>query len=349
MAEFLSVGYGNVGQAVPERCEDLGLERSPFVIKRDGTYRRQDAVSLELYSQDEAFWEDDRVVGDVEVAFVTIPSGEDQRELEIIEGLQGRGITVVTAAKGAMANHYERLESGVDDTGISATVGGGVRMLPHLLDRLNPRVTQVHVVPNGTVNYIVHGVDGGETPGQMIDQAVTLGYAEPGATDHLDVLNGEVVGDIPKKAAILYNAGIRRALGLERIITPEDIEASPLTLDSFDRLIAEAGDRRYVLSFLRGVHAEKEEQDVIAGFRTGEFDEGWVITGGFRKIGSNPLFKRHLRVPGAWNAILTAEGPDESDGVIPLTGPGAGPGPTAASMVQDARHLIRARRRLDPA
>jgi len=222
-------------------------------------------------------------------------------------------------------------------------------MLPHMLDRLNPRVTQIHVVPNGTVNYIVHGIDGGETPGQMIDQAVTLGYAEPGTTDHLDVLNGEVVGDIPNKAAILYNAGIRRALGLERIITPDDIDASPLTLDSFDQLIAEAGDRRFILSFLRGVHAEKEEQDVIAGFRTGEFDEGWVITGGFRKIGSNPLFKRHLRVPGAWNAILTAEGPDESDGVFPLAGPGAGPGPTAAAMVQDARHLIRARRRLDPA
>lgn len=345
MAEFLSVGYGNVGQAVPERCEDLGLDHSPFVIKSDGTYLRQidGSVPEEPYSKDPAFWEDGEVTDNLKLAFVTLPSDRDERELEVIERLQEQGITVVTAAKGAMANHFERLEPGIDDTGISATAGGGVRMLPHILDRLNPRVTQVHVVPNGTVNYFVDGVDKGETPGQMIDQAVTLGYAEPGATDHLDVLNGEVVGDIPKKATILYNAGIRRALGLERIITPEDIEASPLTLDAFDQLVAEAGDRRYILSFLRGVHAEKEEKDVIAGFKTGEFDEGWIITGGFRKVGSNPLFKRHLRVPGAWNAILTAEGPDESDGVIPLSGPGAGPGPTAAAMVQDARHLLRAR------
>lgn len=340
MAEFLSIGWGGVGQAVPERCADTGLEHSPFVIKSDGTYRLEKG-SLEPYDTDPAFWERDEVVGGVEVAFVTIPSDQDQRELEVIERLHERGITVVTAAKGALSQHFEQLEPVIDDIGTSAAVGGGIRMIPHLLDRLNPRVDQIHLIPNGTINYVVDAVDGGDTPDQAVEQAVAAGYAEPGATDPLDVINGEVIGDVPKKAAILYNLALRQALGLENIITPDDIGARPLTPDSLGQLVAEAGDRRYILSLVRGDQAETEERDGLADFRTKELDEGWVITGGFRKLSGNPLFERHMRVPGAWNVLLTSEGPNEADGVIPLAGPGAGPGPTAAAMVQDARHRLK--------
>jgi homoserine dehydrogenase len=340
LGSFLSVGYGGVGQAVPERVTDLGLEHSRFLIRSTHIDVRMPDGSVDTHDETGAFWEDEQVMAGVEAAFVAIPSDQADRELEIIERLAERGVKVVTAAKGAVAGHFEELEPNFGNLGISATVGGGTRMLPWLSDRLDPRFTQLHAVVNGTLNYIMHGIGQGETSGQMIDQAGTLKFAEPGATSKLDVLNGEAVGDIPKKTAILWNVALRPVFAPDTIISPEDIKQPALTEDDLDNLIGEADSRRYILSIMRD-GKEKLESDVIAGFRT-EIAEGWVIKGGFRRIGDNPLFRRNLDLPGPWNGIVMSAGANESDGVYAIAGPGAGPGPTAAAMAQDARQLLRA-------
>src|SRR4051812_43950755 len=102
---YLSIGYrnsqdiANVGGSVPERCEDLGLEHSPYVIKKGGTYLRNQDGLLEPYSDKPDFWNDNEILDGVRVAFVAIPSDQDQRELDIIEALDDRGISIVTAAK----------------------------------------------------------------------------------------------------------------------------------------------------------------------------------------------------------------------------------------------------------
>ena len=343
MGEFLPVGYGGVGQAVPERAaETLGLEPSRFAIRSEYIEVVRGEGVGEAYNESARFWEDETVMAGVEAAFIAIPSDQADEELEIIERLHERGITVVTAAKGALAGHFERLEPKLGGIGVSATVGGGTRMLPWLAERLNPRVTQVHAVVNGTLNYIMHGIDQGETSGQMLEQARVLRYAEPGATSKLDILNGEAVGDVPKKTSILWNVALRPVFAPDRVITPAEIEAAghlALNEDDLNKLIKEASDRRYIVSIMRD-SKEKLEDDIVAGFRL-PLDEGWVIKGGFRRIGDNPLFKRNLSLPGAWNGIVISAGSNESDGVYPLAGPGAGPGPTAASMVQDAYHLLR--------
>lgn len=339
--KFLAVGYGNVGRAVPERCEQIGLEPAAYVVKSDGTYKWSKGGSLKLYSEDPEFWNDQAVLEGVSIAFLSIPSFHDgKKAYQIINGLLGKGVPVVTSEKGALANFYPELVKHIDQMGISATVGGGTGMMKYIYNRMNSRTNQIHVILNGTLNFIMNGIAEGGTAGQVIEQAVTLGYAEPGASSHLDVLNGEIVGDIPKKTVILWNTVVRPKLDPSGFLQVSDLSlsgGSKMTQKSLDRLIAEASSRRYIVSIVKR-SKEIPEDDVIAGFRK-ELPDDWVIVGGFRKISGNPLF-RALRLPGPGNGAVIAAGPNESDGVYHTSGPGAGPGPTAAAMVQDARHLL---------
>lgn len=336
--KFLSVGYGGVGQAIPERCGDLGLEHSPYIIKHDGTYELSPDGGLTQFDSNPEFWKNKDVMTDVELAFITVPSSEGQRELEIIEALVASGVEVVTAAKGAVSEHYKELQHNIGSLGISATVGGGTGMLPWLEARMNPRIRQIHAIVNGTLNFILDGVDKGETAGQVIDQAVVSKFAEPDAKSHLEVINGEAVGDIPKKTSILWNVAVRPTVDSNLILLPSDLKQPKITEEDLKLLISQATDRRYILSMIRA-EDEIPENDIIAGFRN-EIEAGWVIIGGFRKTSVNPIFKRYLRLPGANNGIVVAGGPNESDGIYSTQGPGAGPGPTASAMVQDARFLM---------
>lgn len=341
--KFLCVGYGNVGQAIPKRCDDLGLVQSEYIVRSSGIYSFNKDKSEKFISGDTAFWENDKVIKDVKIAFLSIPSFEDgKRAFEIIEGLLSKNIKVVTSEKGAFANFYPELEPKLDEIGISATVGGGTGLVSYLAGRVNPRTNQIHAILNGTLNFIMHGIAEGGTAGQVIDQAVTLGYAEPGATNHLDVINGEIVGDIPKKTSIIWNSVMRPLLDKNKFLKVEDLFKSPqppISLDqkSLNRLISEAGSRRFIVSIIKDSE-EIAEDDIIAGFRK-ELGNDWIIIGGFRRISDNPLFKA-LKIPGPGNGVVIAGGPNESDGVYQTSGPGAGAGPTAAAMAQDARRLI---------
>lgn len=338
--KFLSVGYGNVGRAVPERCAALGLASAEYIIRSDGIYKIKND-NQELVSKETEFWNDGKIIKDVRIAFLSIPSYEDGRKaLQIIKGMLSNGIPVVTSEKGALANFYEELAPQIKDIGISATVGGGTGMMSYLYERVNSRTNQIHVVLNGTLNFIMHGISEGGTAGQVIEQAVTLGFAEPGAKSHLDVLNGEIIGDVPKKASILWNTVLRPKLAPDRFLQASSLLSEKnmkIGQDELNRLISEAGSRRYIVSIFKN-SAEMREDDIIAGFRK-QLPAGWVIIGGFRKIDGNPLFKP-LRLPGPGNGTVIAAGPNESDGVYHTSGPGAGPGPTAAAMAQDARRIL---------
>jgi homoserine dehydrogenase len=338
--KFLSVGYGNVGRAVPERCMPLGLQPSEYIIRSGGIYKVKNG-SQELVSKESEFWNDEKVLDGVRIVFLSIPSYEDgRRAYRIISGLLGKGIPVVTSEKGALANFYEELAPNIKNIGISATVGGGTGMMSYLCERVNLRTNQIHTVLNGTLNFIMHGISEGGTAGQVIEQAVTLGFAEPGAKNHLDVLNGEIIGDVPKKTSILWNTVIRPDLAQNSFLQASELLSKKnmkMGQDELNRLISEAGSRRYIVSIIKSPE-EIPEDDILAGFRK-DLPGGWVIIGGFRKIGDNPLFKP-LRLPGPGNGAVIAAGPNESDGVYHTSGPGAGPGPTAAAMVQDARRIL---------
>lgn len=315
--KFLMVGYGNVGQAIPERCEELGLVQSEYIVKSDGVYRK-DGHGLEQISKQADFWQNDSVLKDVAVAFLSIPSFADgEQAYQIIKQLQAKNIAVITSEKGALANFYPELLANMNQLGLSATVGGGTRLLKYLSERVNPRTNQIHAVLNGTLNFIMHGISEGGTAGQVIDQAVTLGFAEPGATNHLEVINGEVIGDIPKKTAILWNVVMRPIINPKEFLQVDDLfnsgsKPQPVNQKSLNELISQASSRRFIVSIIKSSQ-EIPETDIIAGWRK-QISQDWTIIGGFRRIDSNPLF-RSLKIPGPGNGVVLAGGLNESDAV----------------------------------
>lgn len=345
MSKFLSIGYGNVGRAVPERAKaELGLDHSELVVRSDGIHQLNPDGTTDLVDDNPNFWEVPAVLKGVSIVFNTLPSDQGDRSLEILKRLAALDIPVVTAEKGALSKHYEQIESYglLQYLGWDATVGGRTGMINWIASQVNSRTSQIHLVVNGTLNYILDGISNQRTPGQVIDEAVLLGYAEPGAIDHLDVLNGELVGDIPKKASILVNSALRNTVFLGGgYLLPADLKQTPLTGDAWHRLIREAKDRRYILSFIKK-DKEIHEDDIIAPLRKEvKTDSGpTLLLGGFRKIHDNPLLS-YLDLSGTRNGAVITGGDNESDGILVLNGEGAGPGPTATAMVNDARKFIR--------
>lgn len=312
------VGHGRVGQELRQR-----IERSKgtlvFVKTRSG---------LELPGGNNAADDD---YPPVDLVYLAIPTADDGRAAkEYVKKFRSAGAVVVTCEKGALSEYYRELAPDLEHIGLSATVGGGTRMLGYLRERVGPRTQEVHAVINGTLNFIMDGIASGRTMGQMVAESTLLGYAEPGDGNILRVINGEACGDLPKKAAIIFN----HCIG-ETPIKASKIKTKQLREADLDELERHAKRWRYIVSFLR-IDKGSAKTPAPGGFIYQA--DGWEISGGFRDIDESPLFV-HLIPHGVDNAVLISEGPRAADGQYTVSGPGAGPAPTVASMLLDGRLL----------
>lgn len=273
-------------------------------------------------------------LGGLDAVFLAIPTLDTgETALRYINTILDAGVPVITCEKGALSNYYSELEEAIESykMGYSATVGGGSRLLRYLQERIGPQVQEIHAVVNGTLNYIFEGLSRGRSLGEVVEETKKLGYAEPGAKHPLDVINKEAIGDVPMKASILFNVC---NLTDERM-RARDVSVKVIELSQLNRLIKEAANRRYIVSITRD---ENNEEDVILGFKHLVGD--WYVSAGFKRTENNPLFSK-LIPSGVDNAILTSEGEFGKDGSYVLMGPGAGPGPTALSMIMDAEKILR--------
>ncbi|MBI2464280.1 hypothetical protein HYV57_04955 [Candidatus Peregrinibacteria bacterium] len=264
------------------------------------------------------------------LAIPTLDNGE--AGFHYIKSSLNANVPVVTCEKGALSNYFLELEEAIKNQqiGYSATVGGGSRLLRYLQERIGPQVQEIHAVVNGTLNYIFEGLSNGRSLGEVVEETKKLGYAEPGAKHPLEVIIKEAIGDVPMKASILFNIC---NLTNERMRT-KDVKIETIEQNELKRLIKEATNRRYIVSITRDGN---NEEDVIWGFKH-KIDD-WHISAGFKHVEDNPLF-RNLIPSGVNNAILTSEGEFGKDGSYVLIGPGAGPGPTASSMIIDAKKIM---------
>ncbi len=272
-------------------------------------------------------------------AFVAIPSDNDgQAAMSIIRPVLQKGGAVITAEKGAMANHFDELRELSDDfarLGVNATVGGGTRMMEaaavYLRDK--PNVSQIHLVLNGTLTAILSEVGPqagmGMPLGQAVAQAVRLGFAEPGAETPGAVIAGEAAGDLPKKTAIFMSK-----LGLaDRTVNWDEFDFQ-ITPDDVRQIEEQARIRRPIVSLYHtSVTDIQPETDIIGGFDVQV--DGWRAVAGFRDITKNPLFSDLGGLTGAGNGMVIGLGPNDSDGVVRIAGQGAGVGPTANAMLDD--------------
>ena len=340
--EWALIGYGSIGQEVarqlqqPEVAHRLGLSILPQFVMRSSGIMAPDGHTPMQY---ESLRDMEELP---EVTFVALPSTDDGEVAytQLVHILK-RGKMAVTAEKGAMANYFSELRSASDNfkrLGVNATVGGGTRLInigrEYCRDRDN--VKQIHLSLNGTLSAILSSVapphGAGMPLGQAAYQAMQLGYAEPGASSPYDVIRGEALGDIPKKTSIFFNA-----VGLsEHPLDWEDL-CFDLSDEQISQVIEEAKIRRFIVSIYPEDylvnHLKGPDNDKVSGFSV--LHEGWRIIGGFRHIDRNPLFSPLADITGPGNGIVVGLGPDETDGVYALTGPGAGPRPTVNTMLDD--------------
>jgi len=318
------IGAGHIGQALYKKVVSSGWEVK-FILKDDGIYKNLSEKIDDLKNY-QGYYKD------LDVVFLAIPTFDDGKiAFDYMKSLLERDIPVVTCEKGALSNYFSELEKWIDKIGYSATVGGGTRLLRYLEERINPQVNEVHAVINGTLNYIFDEISRGSSLGEVIEEAKTLGYTEPGATNPLEIINKESSGDVPMKSAILFNVCFREFT--QKRMKAKDAKINKIGEQGLKNLITEAHNRRCIVSFAK---ENNKEEDVIGGFQY-RIDD-WTISAGFKNISENPLFLE-LVPNGVNNALLIYEGEYGIDGTYRIIGQGAGAGPTTSSMIQDAIKL----------
>lgn len=336
------VGFGNIGREVvrqigqPAVAKRLGLQVAPeFVVTPDGVMKA-DGQTASNYKDLGA------ASAAVAVVFIAIPSSDDgQAAYNYVSQVLQAGKIAVTAEKGAIANHYAELKSASDDFqrfGITATVGGGTRLLRLAREYAKDieNITQIHLALNGTLAAIMDWVaplQGNKLPlDEAAKKAVEKGFAEPGSDSAASIIQAEAEGDIPKKLAIFYNT-----VGLGSKLLDWHKLSFSLTDDEIQQAVASEIPRRFIVSLYPQSYVSSRqnffEDDILGGFNV-EHDS-WRLVGGFRRIDTNPLFSALSNLTGPGNGMVIGLGPDASDGVYAVTGPGAGVNPTVNTMIDD--------------
>ncbi len=297
MNELTLLGLGVVGSGVARACDRPDIRWTVrHALVRDTARAREALLPPACLTTDPAV----ALAGDGPVVEVL---GGEQPAADLIAAALEAGRPVVTANKVAIALHGPRLfalarERGVG-LGIEACVGGGVPIVAALRQLAGgQRLTAIGGVVNGTTNAILSGIEAGQTYAEALAAAQAAGFAEPDPSADVD---GH---DPAAKLAIL----VALAFGVR--LDPTTIARRPLADISPADLgwAAARGARvKYLARALR--------------------DEAGALRAAVEPTAlpaNDPL----ASPVGSGNAIRV-EGP--LIGATTLTGPGAGPAPTAGA------------------
>jgi homoserine dehydrogenase len=307
--KVIIVGGGRIGKHLGTRLVSRGVD----VLFTGRTHAGAPFARLLQEEQPQAVF----------VCISTLDQGEAARDY-ILASVRA-GISVITCEKGALAYHAVALKPHLNNIGSSATVGGGTRMLKYLSGRrLGSKKVEIHAVLNGTLNFIFDEVGrGGRTLGEACEEALRLGYAEPGASDPLSLINGELK-DIAMKVRVLFNT----VLATGALVVPTDFRFPEVTEDRLQLLGEEGKDYRFTISFTN--YKPPKEYMHFAG--------EWYFSAGFRQVNRMPHLATWLP-GGVGNALHIIEGELGSGGKYTLSGPGAGHEPTTSAMLADFEEL----------
>lgn len=247
-----------------------------------------------------------------DVVVEVLPGAEPAGDL--VAGLLARGIPVVTANKALLAERGAELRALALRHGAAlrfeASVAAGVPLFSVLERSLRTTdVTAVTAILNGTSNFVLDRLARpGASIASALDEARRLGLAEPDATADLSG------ADAARKLRVLALA-----------LTGRELRAARVDVEGITSIRPEDVARAAALGF-------RVKQVAVA--RLGGPDpRGFVAP--VAVDAEHPL----ARIAGADNGVLleadTAASPASPIGALFLSGPGAGPAPTAASLLDD--------------
>ena len=307
-------GLGHVGCGLVDLVQRQDSLRLPGRVEIAGVTARNRNRSRTVDTASYPWFDDAaKLASDESVdVFVELIGGSDGPAKVAVETALKAGKPVITANKALIAMHGRELADLAAQQGVDllfeAAVAGGVPVVRVLRDSLaGVEVRRVTGILNGTCNFLLSEMlSTGKSYDTVLAEAQRLGYAEADPT--LDV-NGM---DAAHKAAILAAIAFSADLDFSKVSVSGVEGVELLDLDLADRL---------------GLRIK-----LIA---EGKLTENGVVC----RIEPFALPREHplARVNGSLNTVRI-EG--EPLGAVTLTGPGAGPGPTASAVMGDVAKLF---------
>ena len=307
-------GLGHVGCGLVDLVQRQDSLRLPGKVEIAGITARNRSRNRPVDVEDYEWFDDAaRLAADDSVnVFVELIGGSDGPAKVAVETALKSGKAVITANKALIAMHGQELaelarEQGVDLL-FEAAVAGGVPVVRVLRDSLaGVDVRRVTGILNGTCNFLTtEMLATRRTYESVLAEAQRLGYAESDPT--LDVSGM----DAAHKAAILAAIAFSADLDFSKVSVRGVEGVELLDLDLADRL----------------------------GLRIKLIAEGKITSDGVVcRVEPYALPVNHplARVNGSLNTIRIEGDPL---GAVTLTGPGAGPGPTASAVMGDVAKLF---------
>lgn len=300
MKALIVGGNGQVGQAVAKLWSLKGNESSTFGSKDDRSKFEERAkqcgvIFLTIQTRD---------TGETALGYALDSVRADRR--------------LVTCEKGLLGYRFQEIRSHLKHIRYTASVGGGSRMMS-LFSRRRLGLKKMTGVVNGTLNFLFSECARGQDPYLALADAKRLGLCEPGNNSLADVVNGEL-RDILLKVSILFNcSGIS-----DEALSAKEFASVAVGEDEVLGQLA-----RKTVRFVVSISKIPNEamSDSLYGclyVRKGE----WHIQAGLARMSSlpfNPFPERQQ------NALVIEEG----GGLTQVTGIGAGPIPTAETMIMD--------------
>lgn len=247
--------------------------------------------------------------------FVELVGGDEGVAKLSIEAAIEAGKSVVTANKALIAKHGLALAALAEEKGVAlrfeAAVAGGIPVIRALRDGLaGTEITALQGVLNGTCNFILASMEAGASYDDALAEAQRIGFAE--ADPSFDV--GGI--DAAQKLAILAALAFGEMPSVDAIAPVGIDKASPQDLAA----AGEIGLRMKLVAILR-----KEGDNLSA-----------------RVAPALVPITSALDIGGGGENIVVADA--EPLGRVAFSGPGAGGGPTASSVLADLVDIARGAR-----
>jgi len=307
-------GLGHVGCGLVELVERQAHLRLPGQIEITGVSARSRSRNRPVSIEDYAWFDDasELAKSDEIDVFVELMGGSDGPAKVAVEAALAAGKPVVTANKALIAEHGQALADVAEEAGVDllfeAAVAGGVPVVRVLRDSLaGVEVERVAGILNGTCNFLTTTMlDTGRSYADVLEEAQKLGYAEADPT--LDVSGMDAAHKIAILAAMAFSA----ELDFSKVEIAGVDEVGLLDLTLADRL---------------GYRIKLIAEGVLR-------DDGVVC-----RVEPMALQMDHplAQVNGSLNTVRVEGRPL---GAVTLTGPGAGPGPTASAVMGDVAKLF---------